>query len=172
MRQKRISKKFSLFIKILFILFPFLAFANDEHSAPHKENGEEVYVPKNESAKKIEHGKKEETHETKTDNKVTKHETTGHEKDSKSEMHEIKAKEEHGSPTKPDAHEEHSDKMKEDKKDAHDNTKEETKEKLKYKENKVVTIDDDDPYEVQKPVGLFWFAGVFVTLLIVIFVFT
>ena len=50
--------------------------------------------------------------------------------------------------------------------------KEEESEKNKYKGNKVVTIDEEDPYEIHKPMGIFWFVGVFLVLLIVIFVFT
>lgn len=42
----------------------------------------------------------------------------------------------------------------------------------KYKSNKIVTLEEEDPYEIRKPMGIFWFAGVFLFLLIVIFVFT
>lgn len=61
-----------------------------------------------------------------------------------------------------------------DSKDSGHGSSSENKNKLleKYKGNKLVNNDNEEAFEVHKPYGLIWFAGVFVVLLIVIFVFT
>ena len=145
------------------MFFPFFTFANEEHAAPHKENGEEVYVTKKEAPKANEHDNKKENESSKSENKEKAHDATGHNKETAKE--ETKSKDAHST----NEHEDSKEKMHDSKKNMH---KEEESEKNKYKGNKVVTIDEEDPYEIHKPMGIFWFVGVFLVLLIVIFVFT
>ncbi|WGL60321.1 hypothetical protein QEJ31_01725 [Pigmentibacter sp. JX0631] len=165
-----------LFLILIFI--PKISFA-ETHANVHKENGEEVYEPKAETKKSTPMKQKEETSKKSVEkqNSHSEHKPSGTEASKQKDAH---ATDSHGDEKK-DAHA--TDSHGDEKKDAHamdsakSNMKEEKEHKSgslldRFKNNKLVTLEEEDPYEVRKPMGIFWFAGVFLILLIVIFIFT
>ncbi len=171
------------FLGIFLQLFPISAFAETSHGTVHKENGEEVYESK--SSKPPVMKKKEEP--------AKKTEATHENKDAHNSPPEKKAEASHDAPNSPPekkAEPNHANKEEHAAENSHNTTTNakdshtsdmskaaETEHKStslsdKYKSNKLVTLEEEDPYEVRKPMGIFWFAGVFLTLLIVIFIFT
>ncbi|WP_158998535.1 hypothetical protein [Pigmentibacter ruber] len=159
----------------------------DTHANVHKENGEEVYEPKAETKKSAPMKQKEESA------KKSEEKLNSHSQKNTAESEAKKQKDSHGDEKK-DSHaiDSHGDEKKDshamdshgdEKKDLHaidtpkSNMKDEKEHKStslldKFKNNKLVTLEEEDPYEVKKPMGIFWFAGVFLILLIVIFIFT
>ena len=146
----------------------------DTHANVHKENGEEVYEPKAETKKSAPMKQKEESA------KKSEEKLNSHSQKNRTESDAKKQKDSHGDEKK-DSHamDSHGD----EKKDSHamdspkSNMKDEKEHKStslldRFKNNKLVTLEEEDPYEVRKPMGIFWFAGVFLILLIVIFIFT
>ena len=151
------------------MLLPLFSIA-DSDTIHRVVNGEEVYEPPKDDKKPngLPQNKKE-MPKDKTPEKGKSNDTNMKDKETKNKMDEGKSKE--TQEVKPPMKEEmnHDEKSMEPKK-VMDNSSSERMNK--YKANKVVTSDEEDPYEIHKPIGIFWFFGVFVILLIVIFVFT
>ncbi len=128
-------------------------------------NGEEVYEPKKEETKiNTPPHKKNEVPNEKASEKEKHNEMSMKHDETKNKKEEEKTKDtqESKAPIK-------EEKSIETKKEMNNKASENMS---KYKANKVVSSDEEDPYEIHKPIGIFWFFGVFVILLIVIFVFT
>ncbi|MGY3805003.1 hypothetical protein ACWNT8_13130 [Pigmentibacter ruber] len=151
----------------------------DTHANVHKENGEEVYEPKAETKKSAPMKQKEESTK-KSEEKLNSHSQKNTAESEAKKQKDSHTMDSHGDEKK-DSHamDSHGD----EKKDSHaidspkSNMKDEKEHKStslldKFKNNKLVTLEEEDPYEVKKPMGIFWFAGVFLILLIVIFIFT
>ncbi len=151
-------------IVVIFMLLPL--FSRAETEGVHRVvNGEEVYEPKKEETKiNTPPHKKNEVPNEKAAEKEKHNETNMKHDETKNKMDEEKTKDTQDSKAP----------MKEEKSLVPKKEMEsKAAEKMsKYKANKVVTSDEEDPYEIHKPIGIFWFFGVFVILLIVIFVFT
>jgi hypothetical protein len=160
LRQKIFDPKIPLAIATLFLLLPL--FSNAETDTKQRVvNGEEVYEPKKEETKTNE--------QSQNKKEVPKEKPPIKDKETKNKMGEGKAKDAPEAKTPMQGENPHEEKTMESKKNM-DNGSSEGMDK--YKANKIVTSDEEDPYEIHKPVGIFWFFAVFVILLIVIFVFT
>ncbi len=139
----------------------------ETHSTVRKENGEEVYET---NANKTPPLKKKEEHPKKADAAHDSKDAHNNPPEKKAEAAHT-SKEEHAdsshnpTPNEKDAHAKEKSKAIEEEHNSSAHSE-------KYKSNKLVTLEEEDPYEVRKPLGIFWFAGVFLTLLIVIFIFT
>lgn len=143
------------------MLLPLFSFS--ETQTTHRENGEEVYVPKKEESQTNDRSQnKKETQKENTPAKEKQSKANPKEKDTKpEEAHETKA------PIKGESS--HKEKAAESKEKME---RAPSKETNKYMANKIVSSDEEDPYEIHKPIGILWFCAVFVVLLIVIFIFT
>jgi hypothetical protein len=177
LRQKKIDQKIFLSIIALFFLLPVLSHA-DAEEVHRIVNGEEVYEPKKEETKTNAQSQKKKETPKENQNEIDKKD-----KETKNKMEEGKPKDTKEAKTPMNDIKSHEVKSMEAKKEVispeektvgpkKDMDMKTSEGMNKYKANKLVSSDEEDPYEIHKPIGIFWFFGVFMILVIVIFVFT